>query len=220
MGAQATQYTVTRLCPVFHKQSRRREVCRIFLPELVPELVPGLYRRRWDLVDEVQGWEEELERVIRRTLTASCLVCWEWNKLFTPLLYRNITLSRGTSPFNVSILRRILWHVRPNYKAFISTIKVEGAKDVSTAGFWLAVSLNLPNLCNLTLDGLDPAILHPRFAQHIRLLYKRCTVVLRRNVNYGGNTKWESLQGWLRFLRSSQPTICELQMHYTLFNSE
>ena len=87
MGAQATQYTVTRLCPVFHKQSRRREVCRIFLPELVPELVPGLYRRRWDLVDEVQGWEEELERVIRRTLTACCLVCCEWNKLFTPLLH-------------------------------------------------------------------------------------------------------------------------------------
>ena len=182
---------------------------RKFLPELIPNMLLGIGLRVESVGDEYY-WAEEWEGVTRTTLLTCCLVCHEWNRIFTPILYRSITLGRNTSPTALLLLRLTLRHMQPSHLALIRRITVETNKDEANANLWLAVSLRPPNLRTLTLDRLDPDRLHPRFAHQLRSLSQSCTIELRRGFDHGGSIEWESIPKWIKFLKRARPTLCEL----------
>ena len=180
---------------------------RIFLPELVYYIPQGLYRKdRGDSCTQVYRWEWEDEWMVRRTLAAWCLVCHEWNKIFTPFLYRNIFLGGSIPIHTVSLLRRTLWHSQRPYQDLIQTMDVR-AEDGSTTSILLA-ALKCPNLRLLILSELNISRLHPKLSQHIRLLSKSCTI--RMYAQWLEGDRQKLLLQLVGFLRHAQPTECTL----------
>ena len=109
-----------------------------FPSELIPFMIPGFYRRK-----ELYAWSDESEETIRESFVTCCLVCREWNKTFTPILYRNITLGPKTTTLTRSLLRRTLEHTRPSHKTLVVTMHISSAEDGTASNFWLLVLLNL-----------------------------------------------------------------------------
>ena len=180
-----------------------------FLLDIVPNVVPGFFgRMMWKAEGGYHRWVEEPGSVIRSTLAACCLVCREWNRAFTPILYADIFLGGKKSLLTRSLLHRTFQHTRPTHIALVRTITIEPAEDGSTANL-LSTSFifSFPNLHKLILRlwKIDPAALHPNFAQNLRSLSRSCTVQL------GGDTvtpelTWELLPHWVRLIRHSLST--------------
>ena len=143
--------------------------------------------------------------MIRGTITVCCLVSREWNRIFTPVLYENIVLpsSKGSEYITYqSLLLRTFRHTQPSRKALVKAMTIAPAEDVSTANF-LSICFSMPNLRKVTLEiqELDPATLHPDFAEHLHSLSRRCTIQMGRNPTA---IKWNSLPSCINFIRRSK----------------
>ena len=178
---------------------------------LFHSMIPSIRRgSRKSSAGNAYYWTYEPTVLIQKTLASWSLVCHEWNRVFTPLLYQSIVVGK-TGP---SLTEERLREVEPTHKALIRTIRVKAAEGVSTANILLGLIPGLPNLRELTLDGLVPPRLHPDFPKHISSLSKKCTVRLRYGEGYGGLVDWKLLPQWIKFIRRSGVAHCELGMHY------
>ena len=179
----------------------------MFLPELVPYIAPGLYRCKWEY-----GWAPEKTMTLQRTLASCCLVCWEWNRTFTPHLYQSIVFADdfSNSVHIVSQLRRTLWHVQPKYTHLIKKITIL-TSEAAKACTWLPVLSKLPNLRELRINGFDHSQFHPKLTQHLRALSARCAIKLNIGVT-DVLVPRTSISRWFRFLRHAQPQSCVLRI--------
>ena len=159
-------------------------------------------------------WEEEKGSVIQSTLAACCLVCWEWNRIFTPMLYENIVLGGKKSLLTRSLLHRTSQHTKPTHKALVRTMTIEIAEDGSTANsLSICFCFSFPNLHKLIIDlrevEVNPAILHSNFAQNLQSLSRCCTIQMRGDfISKEISTKWQSLPIWINFIRHSRLIPC------------
>ena len=112
-----------------------------FHPELLRNLLSGLYLR--DGFD----WYER-NTVVQSTLAACCLVSREWNRTFTPILYKDIVLGGNKSLLTRSLLRRTFQHTRPTNAILVKTMTIEPADDGSTTNL-LSICFRFPNLQKL-----------------------------------------------------------------------
>ena len=170
----------------------------MFLPELVPILVSALERHNWG-----DDWEGKNERLRRTTLAACCLVCHEWHKLFAPLLYEELILD--STFIDASSLRH------PAYNKLVRKLTVDLKSEYHIQSVWILISSNIPNLCELVIEQFDHSKFHPRLAQHLRSLSKRCNIILRPP---SLPIQPELAPSWFRFLRSSQPSSCDLNVNF------
>ena len=182
-----------------------------FLPELMPNLIQWLY------IPLVKGSSnsandhtlEPKQREGPCTLAACCLVCHEWNNIFTPILYGDISLPLDEDKFLISqsLLHRTLRHTQPAHKALVKTLLMAPAKDGSTSNL-LSICFSMPNLHTLTLnfDKLDPTTLHPNFGYHLRFLSRHCTIQMGQDrVNQNRmNISWELWPKWVSLIRRSR----------------
>ena len=177
-----------------------------FLPDLVPNMIPWILRGNHE-------WKEEKGSVIRNTLAACCLVSHEWNRIFTPLLYKDIFLGRTKSLLTRSLLYRTFRHTRPAHTALVKTMTIEPAEDGSTANsLSICFSFNFPSLHKLIIDlsKIDVATLHSNFAQNLRSLSRCCAIEIGRNYGDEISTQWQSLHLWINFIRRSSVIPCAL----------
>ena len=161
----------------------------------------------WSNVYELK---EEKGSVIQSTLAACCLVSHEWNRIFTPILYENVFLGGKKSLLTRSLLHRTFQHTKPTHKALVRTMTIELAKDGSTANS-LSICFSLPNLHKLIIDipELDPATLHPNFAQNLQSLSRCCAIQMRGGcIGKEIGTRWQSLPTWINFFRRSRSIPC------------
>lgn len=175
-----------------------------FLPELVRNLLPGLYLR--DGFD----WYKQ-NTVVQSTLAACCIVSREWNRTFTPILYKDIVLGGSKSLLARSLLRRTFQHTRPTNATLVKTMTIEPAHDGSTANLLsICLCFNFPNLQKLMLNfrNTDPAAIHPNFAQILRSLSRRCTIQMGNTYSDLAFTKWKSLPLWINFIQRSRFIPC------------
>ena len=175
-----------------------------FLPELVPNLIHWIDVSLTQSPTYFNGYSS---RKAPRTLAACCLVCREWNKIVTPILYKDITLplDEDTHLSSQSLLQRTLRHTKPAHKALVKIVSIVPAKDRSIADF-LSICLSMPNLHKLMLDfkELDPTTLHPNLGYYLRFLSKRCTIQMAGGYNGRMNIDWESWPKWVSFIRHSR----------------
>ncbi|KAK7689439.1 hypothetical protein QCA50_007231 [Cerrena zonata] len=97
-----------------------------FVSDLISEIVTALrYPVEWDPTGAT-SWDEYDalygRRITRTTLASCCLVCYEWNQLFTPALYESIAVDHDKL---ASLLLRTLWYDQPARKELIHTIEVQ-----------------------------------------------------------------------------------------------
>ena len=162
-------------------------------------------------------WTYEPTVLIQKTLASWSLVCHEWNRVFTPLLYQSIVVGK-TGP---SLTEERLREVEPTHKALIRTIRVEAAEDVSPANVLFGLISGLPNLHELTLDGLLLSKCHRRFPQLIHSLSRKCMVKLRYTQEHGGGrVRWEILPNWITSIQQSRVAHCELEMDHCSSDSK
>ena len=156
-------------------------------------------------------WEEEKISVAQRTMVACCLVCHEWNRIFTPILYTDIHLGGKKSLLTRSLLHRTFRYTQPSRTSLVKTMSIEPAEDGSTADS-LSICFSLPNLQKLTLEfwNIDLALLHPNFAQSLRSLSRCCTIEMGRSYSAKITTQWQSLTRWVSFIRCSRLASCDL----------
>ena len=149
---------------------------------------------------------------LQRTLASCCLVCWEWNRTFTPHLYQSIVFADdfSNSVHIISQLRRTLWHVQPKYTHIIKKITIL-TSEAAKACTWLSVLSKLPNLRELRINGFDHSQFHPKLAQHLRALSARCAIKLNPGVT-DVLVPRNSISRWFRFLRQAQPQACVLRI--------
>ena len=145
---------------------------------------------------------------MQNTLAACGLVCQEWNRVFTPVLYENILLGRKKSLLTRSLLHRTFQYTKPTHKALVRTMTIELAEDGSTANS-LSICFSFPNLHKLIIDlsDVDPATLHSNFAQNLQSL-SRCCAVQMRDSDTEITTQWQSLPIWINFIRRSRSIPC------------
>ena len=62
-----------------------------FLLELLPNMIQGVYEQGWRQVLASRTSVGDMEEM-QSTLAACCLVCHEWNRICTPILYGDIIL--------------------------------------------------------------------------------------------------------------------------------
>ena len=145
------------------------------------------------------------------TLAACCLVSHEWNRIFTPMLCENIILGGKKSLLTRSLLHRTFQHTKPTHKALVKTMTIELVKDGSTATS-LSICFSLPHLHKLLIDfqRVDPATLHPNFAQNLKSLSRCCSIQMRGDFSPEKNirTQWKSLPIWINFIRRSRLIPC------------
>ena len=155
---------------------------------------------------------EERKSVIQSTLAACCLVCREWNRIFTPILYGDILLGPGKEPLLTrSLLYRTLRHTQPAHKTLIKTITVTSAKNGSTANL-LSICFIVPNLRKLILDfkTFDLSELHPNLAQQLWSLSKCCKIQMpESNSGNVGVDGWARLPIYIEFTRRSRSASCK-----------
>ena len=177
-----------------------------FLPELTQTILPGFYRSI-DQSLKYFGWKDENKSVIQSTLAACCLVSCEWNRIFTPILYRDIFLGGKKPVLTQSLLHHTLRQTQPAHKTFVKTIRISPAEDGSTANL-LSICFSLPNLRKLILDSnkFDFSALHPRFAEQLRSLSTSCTIQIGEDGHSVGIGGWESLSSYINFTRRSKST--------------
>lgn len=100
--------------PPYHELLPDGSLRQMFLPELLAEIVSPLHYMGNDLL---------VEKCLNQiTLGSCCLVCREWNKAFTPLLYEEIVLNDDLKFTSTALLRRTIWHDRPDHGSLIKRI--------------------------------------------------------------------------------------------------
>ena len=176
-----------------------------FPPELILEVI--------DYIKDDSFLLENGFKSRQDTLTSSCLVTREWNRLFTPFLYRNIVLDDNKSASSVRLLFRTLSHTGSLQRGLIQKVSLTLTPQPRES-IWLLISLNLPNLLEVTLNCFDYSNFYSTLPQYLRSLSKRCIVVL--NPTRGGcmSIGPESICRWARFLRTSQPSSCEIDVAF------
>lgn len=166
---------------------------------------------------DASDWTYESTMLIQKTLASCTRVCHEWNRVFTPLLYKSIVIGKTRSTDTDKYLRQ----VGPANKVFITTIRVEAAEDVSPANVLFGLISGLPNLHELTLDGLLLSKCHRRFPQLIHSLSRKCMVKLRYTQEHGGGrVRWEILPNWITSIQQSRVAHCELEMDHCSSDSK
>ena len=182
-----------------------------FLPELIHNLLPGLYTRNVYEYSLYYYWSNnEAKSVTQSTLAACCLVSHEWNRIFTPILYEHIHLGRNKSLLTRSLLHRTFQHTKPTHKALVRTVTIELAKDGSTANS-LSICFSFPNLHKLIIDlkSVNPTTLHSNFAQNLQSLSRCCCIQMRGDlIGKEIATQWKSLPIWINFFRRSRSIPC------------
>ena len=184
--------------PPYHKITRKGRLRQMFVSDLLPNLLAVLAH---------EGWYAKSRR---STLASCCLVCHEWNNIFTSSLYRNIVLNRDEPILTLSLLSRTLWHGRPAYRTLVENITI-WPSTTAIAIACLVISSDLPNLRSLTMFDFELSQLPPRLAQHMRLLSKHCAVSLD---NRSCLPQPQSVTRWFRSLQSTQPDFCQLTLAY------
>ena len=183
-----------------------------FLPELVRNLLLGLYLR--DGFD----WYER-NTVVQSTLAACCLVSHEWNRTFTPILYKDIVLGGNKSLLTRSLLRRTFHHTQPTNITLVKTMTIEPAHDGSTANLLsICFCFSFPNLHKLIIDllGVDPTTLHSNFVQNLQSLSRCCAIQMRGDfIGKEIRTQWQSLPLWINFIRRSRSIPCGFYTEYS-----
>ena len=150
----------------------------------------------WDDYDSIYG-----QRITRKSLWSCCLVCREWNELFTPALYETIVIDNekmGTYLFQT------LLRYRPTHKDLIHAIEVECHN--SPHG-WTPILVQLPNLRDLTMHQFDLSRSHPRLSRLFRVLPDGCETWI-----YGEEVFFHQqlLPQTFQFIRHSQPDHFDL----------
>ena len=143
----------------------------------------------------------------RSAVYSCCLVCRVWSTIFTPILYRTITLRDHDALLFRQTLRRREQN-RPSFRSFIEDITIFSSEE-SALTTTMIVSLYPQNMRTLVIYDFDEALLHHRFARCMAALSKRCTI---RFINKTGRIPVGSIPQWITFLRSSQPACCELSI--------
>ena len=183
-----------------------------FLPDLTRNLLPGFYKRADNFWGKLR-WENEDKSVIQSTLAACCLVSREWNRIFTPILYKDILLKGKNSLLTRSLLHRTFQHTKPTHKALVRTMSIELAEDGSTANS-LSICFSFPNLYKLIIDlpevEVNPATLHSSFSQNLQSLSRCCSMQMVGDYMGGIATQWQSLPIWINFIRRSRSIPCGL----------
>ena len=179
-------------------------------PQFPSELLPNIIPNICGYVDE-EG-ERNLEAT-KITLAACCLVSREWNRIFTPILYEDITLpsEEPRHLISQSLLLRTFRHTQPGHKYLVREMSIELAKDGSIADV-LSICFSMPQLRKLTLEfeKINPSTLHPNFAQQLRSLSKRCLI----HVYQGSlSVNWLTLRSSVDFVRRSNLTIREFRIN-------
>ena len=177
-----------------------------FPQELLPHLIPWIRQYMSETVLKSQ-------QIKRTTLAACCLVSREWNRLFTPILYEDITLP-SDEPRHLesqSLLLRTFRNTQPGHKDLVRTIWIQFAKDGSTANL-LSVCFSMPNLRSVILlfHQFDPTSLHPNFAQNLHSLSRHCSVQMGTARWYHKSVKWESFHRCISFIRRSKLNPCRI----------
>ena len=184
--------------PPYHRSLPDGKLQQMFLPELMPIVVSALKRHNWG-----DDWEMGNEGLREQTLAACCLVCHEWCRLFSPLLYAELILDGA---FNDA---SHLYH--PRYKKLIKKLTIDLRLEYHIQSVWTLLSSNMPNLCELVIEQFDHSKFHPRLAQCLRSLSRRCNVILCPPTL---PIKPKLIPGWFRFLRSSQPSSCNFTVNF------
>ena len=181
------------------------------MPLLPPEIVLEVFVH----VKHQGFFSGDIARARQKMLYSFCLVSHQWNRTFTPLLYVDVTLDDHNAGMELPtlLLRRTLWHTQPARKDLIERMQVFSSKK-SPSTLWMVVLSNLPNLRELMIHQFDHSQFHPKLAQHIRSLSKRCTILL--NPASILRIEPQSIPGWVRFLRSSQPHLCTLNVEFVV----
>ncbi|KAK7681426.1 hypothetical protein QCA50_015518 [Cerrena zonata] len=141
---------------------------QVFLPELVPELVFALAHCGGRNSSELKNDKENT----RYTFYSCCLVCHDWNRLFTPLLYERIFLYNDEKAL---LLCHTLWKLQPAHRNLVEDICILFDK-ISSHSSWTIVLTKLPNLKHVHIIHLDIVYIHPRFSLITKLLLKHCQV--------------------------------------------
>ena len=177
---------------------------RKFPPELLPDMIQGLYKRRNE--GDI-GWERENQPVIQRTLVACCLVSREWNRISTPVLFGDIFLGVKNPLLAQSLLHRTFRHTQPAHKALVKTMTIAPAEDGSTANL-LSICFSMPNLRKLILDfgNFDLSALHCNFVQQLRSLSKCCSIQMLEDDHGNVALGWAQLPSYINFTRGSRST--------------
>ena len=142
----------------------------------------------------------------RSTVYSCCLVCRVWSIIFTPILYRTVTLRDHDALLFRQTLRRRERN-RPEFRSFIDNVTIFPSEE-SAVTTTMIVSLNPRNMRTLVIYDFDESLLHHRFARCMAGLSKRCIIRLinKTRIPVG------SIPQWITFLRSSQPAYCELNI--------
>ena len=183
------------------------------LPELIPTMITGLYRK----LDEDDDWVDERLSVVQSILAACCLVSREWYGIFCPILYENIFLGETNPLLTRSLLHRTFHQTQPAHKALVKTMTIALAEDGSTTNL-LSICFSLPNLQKLILDfgRSNLSTLHPNFVEQLRSLSKSCAIHMvedaEGDVNIG---TWGSLPSFINFTRRSRSTSCRFWAGYS-----
>ena len=177
-----------------------------FLPELIHNLLPGLYTRNVYEYSLYYYWSNnEAKSVTQSTLAACCLVSREWNRIFTPFLYEDIFLAGKDPILTQSLLHRTLRHTQSAHKALVNTMRIAPAQDGSTANL-LSICFRMPNLRKLILDfeRFNLSTLNPNFAQQLRSLSRPCTIQVGEDGHHVHTGGWGSLSSYINFTRRSK----------------
>ena len=144
------------------------------MPLLPPEIVLEVFVH----VKHQGFFSGDIARARQKMLYSFCLVSHQWNRTFTPLLYVDVTLDDHNAGMELPtlLLRRTLWHTHPARKDLIERMQVFSSRK-SPSTLWMVVLSNLPNLRELMIHQFDHSQFHPKLAQHIRSLSKRCTIL-------------------------------------------
>ena len=185
--------------------------CPKYLPDLLPDTVLELNRHRYTPSHDTYSDEGRSSR--QSTLATWCLVCRQWNRILTPILYAEIFIGGKGPLLTQSLLHRTLRRTKSAHKSFVKTMTIEPAEDGSTANL-LSVCFSMPNLRKVILrfERIYPAALHPNFAQTLRSLSKFCTIQMGRSYDDTINIKWELLPRWISFIRRSGLTPCSFRV--------
>ena len=203
-GCGRNQKSDTGLCTKNYREDLMKSHPK-FLPELTQNILPGFYNCPQKSNSHSLCRDED-KAIIQSTLVACCLVSREWNRIFTPILYGDIFLGGKKTRATRSLLHRTFRHTKPTHKALVRKMTIELAEDGSAASS-LSICFSLPNLHKLIIDlpEVDPATLHPNFAQNLLSLSRCCAVQIRGDrSNNNSTTQWQSLPIWINFFRRSR----------------
>lgn len=193
----------SQTCPPYHRRGCDGDSHRVFLPELVHEFVADL---RSELLDDMLCGRHS--NALKAEIRAFCLVCRDWNLIFTPLLYRVIAFGMYDKK-EMALLYGTLSRVQPARRDLVHIISLYFTPETPDENKWMVLLNQLPNLRELRISNLDISHLLPISSHCLKRLSKHCRVRLECRIN-----DVEASLRCLTFFRTTQPEKGELLSDY------